>query len=149
MSEENKPVYVCINTEGSVPIGFKISGNDYSYDLLVTFIPKVNQTYYLLYVDYTTGDSENTHRGNIEYVEMYEDFDLADENAKIIRSHYDAKNCRKLAKKDDKLGDENRVNLKLTNGEYRPFRGPWLGYFEHIDKIFVVSVEMNQGIWEY
>lgn len=147
----NKPVYVSFKfsneNEVGAPISFKIAGdNDYN-DLLVTFKPENNKEYYLLYVQYSDGDSENTNYGKKCYVEMYEDFSLAEENAKIIRAHYTARD--KLIK-NDVLGDWYNVNLKQLDGSFQKFHGPWIGYFEHIEEIFVVKLQLGkENIWKY
>jgi hypothetical protein len=68
-------------------VGFCVA--DKYGDLEVDFVPNEDDTYYLLAVTYSTGDSFNRHDGAIEFVHLYKDENVAYENMRRIQKHHD------------------------------------------------------------
>jgi hypothetical protein len=108
-------------------------------DLSVNFEVKPGVPYYLVYVEYSTGDSFGHSRGNPHFVELYEEMSQAEEAAKAIREDYD----------NDKDSYEFKpvtIPFKHSDGtvgtrEESTYR--WKGYFESLESIQVVPVMLG------
>lgn len=117
-------------------VGFEIAKEEEYFDIIVSFNPIENKEYYLLYVQYTTGDSFGQSNGNIEHIGLYESRDLAVNNAKRIREHNETKSFKHFS-------DEYSVILVSEEGlEYRQSTS-WKGYFERIESIVVMPITMG------
>jgi len=92
-------------------------------DLEVGFEPDFDKTYFLLYGIYSTGDSFHHEEGRIEFVDLYEDREVAWEN------------YRRLEK-----SNEYTVTLKHESGKEYGFYVPWRGYFENLSSLDVLAV---------
>lgn len=74
--------------------GFEIispEDNWKTVDLTVFFDINPEKTYYLVSVIYSTGDSFNHHKGKIDYIELYEKYEMALATKKIIEKSYKSK----------------------------------------------------------
>ncbi len=141
--------YVYFIYKEGIPYGFRLSCENDEHDLLLSYHPKDDTEYYLLYVIYTESDSESTYPEKTEIIDMYETFLDAEENAKNIRLHYTRYQNRTHFSKNDPLGDVSGVNIKLANGVTVKGRA-WIGAMESLDGIFVASVKLTEkNFWEY
>ena len=96
--------------------GFRaVKEKDY-YDLSVGFDVKKYKHYYLVYVIYDTGDSFGRDDGQIEFVGLYQDRSVAEENKRRID-------------KNEKV-DSFSVKLVTEDDEEFDCHTPWKGYFE-------------------
>lgn len=79
--------------------------------------PERGRDYYLLVVYYDTGDSFGRDEGKVEFFELYESRELADENARRLN--------------EGAQKGESSVTLKSPSGEeYQQSTLCWTGYFE-------------------
>ncbi len=103
------------------------------YDLVIPYEPQYNEEYFLLYAVYSTGDSFGHDEGaGIEYIGFYREnqLDVAQENQRNIEQH--------LRSKDD---DSYSLKLKSPEGKEFDQHAPWVGYFESLDLVEIVSIE--------
>jgi len=101
--------------------GFKIGKYG---DLSVRFEPEYDKTYFLLYATYSTGCSFSQHEGEIEYVDLYEDENVAWENYRRL----------------DKHGEGYSAKLLHESGKEYTFSIPWIGYFESLQDLEVMAI---------
>lgn len=104
--------------------GFKVGGK-YG-DLEVDFTPKKNTSYHLLYITYDTGDSFGRSDGHIEFVDLYQDFEVAEANQKRLLDHYNKW-------ENDHSCSDKKWSTKLVaenKNEYK-YSVPGLGYFDN------------------
>ena len=104
------------------------------YDLEVGFDILHGVDYYLLYGIYNTGDSFGHDDGRIEFVDLYEDRNVAEDNAKRLRKHND--DNRNDFMKDGYYS----AKLLHESGKEYDFHVPWKGYFENLSYLEVVAV---------
>ena len=100
------------------------------YDLVIPYEPQYDEEYFLLYAVYSTGDSFGHDEGaGIEYIGFYRknQLDIAQENQ------------RKIEGQDL---DSDKYSLKLNSPAAKEFdqHAPWIGYFESLDIVEIVSV---------
>ena len=100
------------------------------YDLEVGFEVEPGRDYWLLYGIYSTGDSFGTDDGRIEFVDLYEDRLVAEENAKRLRKHNDE-------------GEGFSCELVHESGKDFQFHVPWKGYFERLSYLEVQPVRVG------
>jgi hypothetical protein len=112
-----------------------VTDEKYYGDLDVPFEVKPNQTYYLLYAIYGTGDSFCHSDGNIDYIELYEDINLANSSAQMIADDY--KSYEK---------DHNSYSCEILNSQGNIFKMscPWKGYFESLEDVDVIPVNVKK-----
>lgn len=104
-------------------LGFKFSrGSD--FDVIADFDVKVNDVY-LLSVIYSTGDSFGQDGGEIEYIGVYSDENLASEQAIVIEQN----KC-------------HSVDLVANNGKKYKQHCPWVGFFESVESVNVDLISM-------
>jgi len=112
-----------------------VSEKDY-FDLVTAFEPKKRETYYLVLVVYHSGDSFH-HADNeyVEYIDLYQDINNAEQAAEEIRQHDSAY---------DRRGHEETYKLMVTmaNGKRKHHYASWHGYFNGVGSIQVVSVSL-------
>lgn len=91
-----------------------VGEKDY-YDLVVDFEPK-GTACYLLFVIYDTGDSFGVDQGQIEFIGLYRDRKVAEENKSRI----------------EKLDYKDKYSVQLVTEDGRKYKvhAPWIGYFE-------------------
>lgn len=102
-------------------------------DLEVSFKPIIGQTYFLLYVLYSTGDSFGHDSGNIEFIGLYRTDEVAKRNAERIR-----KSREDYEKKCDVASFS--VELETGAGKLYKTNTPWNGYFESLEDVVSVTV---------
>lgn len=98
--------------------------NDY-FDISVPFNLHHDQTYFLVIISYSTGDSFHREEGIIEYVDLYE----TKEKAKQCLNTLEAQSNNK------------HIPLIRENGMTYRFTPPWLGYFESLESMRIVEVK--------
>jgi len=112
--------------------------------LVPTIRPELGREYSLLYVTYTSGDSNGRYPDlRHEFVDLYETEAQAVEAAKAIRAHYDNVKFGKVRN----LNFEERNTLTIKHGDGTELRShyPWLGYFESLEDVFVTPVVLNKS----
>lgn len=132
--------------------GIKVVGERAYHHLPVDFNPE-DRDCYLLYVIYNTGDSFGCDEGLIEFVGLYKDRDIAEENARRIKEHYSI--YRKLnarfgvTEKQRRLYQReykhfNSFSVTLINEDQREYRihVPWTGYFESVTDVGIERVNV-------
>lgn len=104
-------------------IGIQISQG--VWDLVVDFDVLDNVTYYLVYVEYTTGDSFHYSSGNIQYVGLFRDESTALENIKRIES-----------------AGTDSYSIEFINDAGKTWKESisWVGYFEHVENVVCLPV---------
>ena len=87
---------------------------------------QVGEVAYVVWVEYSSGDSFGHSEGNYEIIAVLKDFNEAENLAKAIRAHEDS---------------EEYEFLWTSSDGQQVFYGfaPWSGYFEHISDIHVES----------
>lgn len=107
-------------------------------DLVVGADVGVGDKVYIVWVEYTTGDSFGSDSGNIEMIGAFVDVD---------RANKCAQSCKDFGE-DDSAGymDLDRYSLKveLDNGQTYSVHVPWTGYFEHLDQVHVTPKTIKQ-----
>lgn len=103
-----------------------ISSTEY-FDIVVNFPIEINTTYYLLVVDYNTGDSYSNSENEFEFVDLFKTKSTAEEMAKII------------------IDDDNSINntdllLACENGEIYQMCRAWCGYNENLNDVKIIPV---------
>lgn len=104
-------------------------------DLPTEFEIEPGVQYYLLYAVYETGDSFGRDGGNTEWIGLYRDYDLAEEQARKIEAHangYDRRGSGGV--------DAYSVKIVSDGGKEYQLHTPWNGYFERLEDLRVESV---------
>lgn len=128
-------------------LGIQLVPDDENYgDLYAKFPIKINTTYWLVYVVYSTGDSfGRDENGALEEIEIYEDETMAWDCAGEIKKHADMYSTfeRTYGKpKVKRPKDFNSYTLKVIggNGKEMEVYAPWNGYFESLSYVEVRPV---------
>lgn len=103
----------------------------FGYEMVTTSADaKPGDLLYLLWVEYSTGDSFGTSRGNFCEVGVYDDEEKAKHIASLIRD-----DCK--IKKDEPtiLVDMDGVNVSTTT---------WKGYFERLQDVHIELLELTE-----
>lgn len=119
------------NVGGHPPFGY------FGHDLTISFKPEPGKTYYLLYTEYSGGDSfGNDDNRYVEFHELYQTYDKAEAALKILEddSTWEKKAARK---KKSKRGE---ITITLENGEKMNIYRIWEGYFESLDGHNIVAL---------
>lgn len=124
--------YVRVESVNGIVVLSVVDEESY-YDLILDFTPDYSKVYYMVYVDYTTGDSYSTESGNMAYVGVYKGFESAKKIAEAIMEDKDEEQ-RSILEVD--LEDEWRVEKIHTS--------QWKGYFEHVDSVVVAPVTFGK-----
>jgi hypothetical protein len=114
---------------GDVEVGFKLDKN---------------KRYYLLYVNYDTGDSFGRDGGQISFINLFENEEKANENRRRIEEHYKKfKDSRDYNVYGEKLQESHySVRLVAENGEEYMYSPEWMGYFEDMNSVDVDAVKV-------
>ncbi len=120
-------------------VGFKFAKENFLTEIKVPFEILPNKDYYLVYALYTTGDSFSNHSGNMEYIDLYDNEDLANEVVKTIELDY-----KIYGKRKDSSFDNYSVVIKNNMGNEFKMSCPWKGYFERLDSIEAKSIRLCQ-----
>lgn len=122
--------------------GIEFVGEKDYFDLVVPFAPQNGETYYLVYVNYDTGDSFGTYGGQICYLDLFKSKELADKLAKKIEEDTKVPFEFSLGKKAKK--EPNTVKYFWDNGkQVSCYTGSWKGYFERFNYVAVESVSVR------
>lgn len=118
---------------------------------------------YRIKYNYDTGDTFSTQEGCEDYLEGWNNLDIAKENLKRIEEHYTYyrkintgyhKDYNKIIKSmsnerwgvKDNINVENCIMLLADNGvEYRIWC-PWCGYFESLNYAEIEEIKNNSGM---
>lgn len=120
--------------------GYSI-GNEKTYGEVfpVNGKPDKNKTYWLVYVNYSTGDSFHCETGCICFVDVLEDANDAEYLARVLEDD---------SKKDNY--DYKPLKVKFPSGmEKEICTSTWKGYFESIEDIHVESLRYIKPHYEY
>ncbi len=140
-SEEAKEEYGSWSskTEHHIAGAIKVTEDEY-FDLEVND-DFLNKRVYLLYILYSKGDSFGTSTGNIEYIDVFENYDKALEVKKIIEEDYkrnpnydfepDGKDLKSLF-----YTKENGNKAKIPTCIYK-------GYFEDIESVNIEKITIK------
>lgn len=110
--------------------GFYVSEENMSFDLSIPFTPKKDTPYYLVYIDYNTGDSFGHDEGLVRFVELFQSEEKAEE----------------LERKIDKDYRENKekfttIEYLLDDGkEARFYTGDYKGYFDSLNSVNIKKI---------
>ncbi len=115
--------------------GVRAVGDKEYFDLTVGFDIVDDKHYFLVYGIYSTGDSFGHDEGRIEYVGLYEDREVAEDNARRIERH--ARDYR-----DDSITDDDAYSVTLVTEDGAEYKVsvPWNGYFERLSYIEIERV---------
>jgi hypothetical protein len=105
------------------------------FDLTVPYEPEFDETYYLLYVVYSTGDSFGHDAGSgLEAIGLYkkDELDVAKDNERRIEKHYRSKD------------PDFNVELITSSGKKFQQHTPWVGYFESLDYTEIADVRRQK-----
>lgn len=104
------------------------------HDVVTDFKVEVAKPYYLLYVTYTTGDSFGSDGGNIEFIGLYTNREIADENAARIEKHQ--------VKSDNGYYADFQLMLVAESDPVKEyvFYAPWNGYFERLENVEIEKI---------
>jgi hypothetical protein len=104
--------------------GIEIVEKDDWYDLETEFDLIKGREYYLVYCEYTTGDSFGSDGGRIDFIQLYKTLDKAEACIKDLRGS------------DDKYSGK----IIMESGRTLIYGIPWTGYFESLENLDVVYV---------
>ena len=88
--------------------------------------PDINKTYWVVYVNYSTGDSFHHETGCICFVDIFEDANDAEYLTRLLEKDYENKD------------DYSRTPLKVkfpSGIEKEIYTGTWKGYFERLESV--------------
>lgn len=125
------------NTVNEIGTEFTVSNKQGYNDIAVDFPIEPNKDYYLLYVEYGTGDSFGSDGGQLELIDVYEDLGVATEQLNKIELDY------KIYQKNTYKADYN-VTLTLGNGKEVKLSCPWKGYFESLEYVQIQTIRLKQ-----
>lgn len=95
-----------------------------------------DKPYYLLYGIYSTGNSFGYDEGEIEFVDLYESVEFAEEMKQRLEKHNEQRDS------DD---ERDSVTLKAEkSGKKIDFLVPWMGYFEHLSYVEIETVYLKE-----
>ena len=123
--------------------GFRVAPKRGYSDLTVNFDAEYDTNYFLVYAIYDTGCSFCSTGGRIEFIDLFEDEQVAQENVRRINEHsvnesllngyqkVSAKQKKKLAKTHE------TYSVTLINGDGQEYQVhvPWHGYFESLASV--------------
>jgi hypothetical protein len=112
-----------------------VDDKDYN-DLVVPFKIDSQKNYFLLSVVYSTGNSFGHDGGQISFIELYSDLELAEQNRKEIEEHnHNFSDTYHSSKKNE---------LKITNQAGKTYQCYccWIGYFERVEDVRIDTVRV-------
>jgi len=141
--------------EHSVRSVTQVGDKDY-YDLSTEFELDPSRNYHLVHAVYSTGDSFGHDEGQLEFIGLYSDLEVAKENVRRLEAHNDlyeklnrrsyygvSKKEQAELKKLEKTFEPYTVRLVLEDGREYDVHVPWHGYFENL-----TSVNLNTVVVE-
>lgn len=128
-------------------------------DIETAFDVHSNVPYYLLYAIYSTGDSFHYEEGHVEFIDLYTQREVAEENMKRIEAHAELYKLCNSRNYGEKLTREQREQCKKFNAysvvllfetqdgatiEHK-IHVPWNGYFERLSHVTIEGVHLLRG----
>jgi hypothetical protein len=118
--------------------GIRLVGDTAFYDLTVPFIPDRDKDYFLVYVEYDTGDSFHRECGRVCFVDLYEKYEDAMKTRETIE-----KNMRDYNESENgRVERDYGVRIKNSKGSKYEFNCPWKGYFENFGGARIQGVSL-------
>ncbi len=132
--------------------GIKDVGKDGYYDLTVPFKLEQDVEYYLVYINYDTGDSFGWDRGQICYIELFKSRELAKKLTDAIYENAMSDRIVREARFHTFKKGEKRPEAAPTQLEYERddgsktvcYTGTWRGYFDRFTYVEAQVVETEQ-----
>lgn len=94
---------------------------------------------FLVWLEYSTGDSfGNSERGSVEVIALFASRAKAEELKKRLQDWTDKKNSGAYSGTDF----DYNFKAKIDKQEIKIY-APWLGYFEHLDNIYIQEVSLK------
>jgi len=127
------------------------SGTNYMYDVVVPFEIIPEKDYYLVYVEYSTGDSFHHEKGLVRYIDLFETREKAEKLAKQIKEHYDLSSnnpeirWNKKPYKPPKNYSEWQFTYLNEEDKEVVCQVSWTGYFESLSSVNVKKVGYVAG----
>lgn len=113
-------------------------------DIAVPFEVISGKDYYLVYVTYSTGDSFHHEEGSVNFIELFETREKAEQLAKLIEEHYSFSDNEQRWNEQKKKPPKgySQFNLIYHNEEGREMslHVGWTGYFERLTSVTVEKV---------
>jgi hypothetical protein len=105
------------------------------WDFVLSKKPSAKQPFYLVYVNYSTGDSFHHETGCIEFVDVFESEKDGDALVDMLDKDY-----AKFKKAD--RHDYTPLKVKLPSGVEREiYTSTWKGYFERLEGVQCVRID--------
>lgn len=122
--------------------GIEVVDDSSYYDLTVSFKVSPGEQYYLVYVNYDTGDSFGRDEGRVEWIDLFKSAELADDLAKKIAE--DKRQYPNFFSNNEEGTWSHQLTYTLDNGEEASlYTATWKGYFEHFNYVEVVPVSVG------
>lgn len=102
----------------------------YDEEFIPCFEHEVGQTVYLVWAEYSTGDSFGNDSGKVEFIDIFLSEELADA-------------CAKSA--EGPLGSHYEFQFVRQNGSTIQQYAPWYGYFENLEVVHVDSLTIQKS----
>ncbi|TFH04403.1 MAG: hypothetical protein E4H14_14830 [Candidatus Thorarchaeota archaeon] len=124
--------------------GIKDVGKDGYYDLVVGFKLEDNVDYYLVHVNYNTGDSFGHDDGKVCYVEMFKSKELAKQLVDAISENAQTPSYLPPGKKRYKEQPMTITYERDDGQKVDCYTGTWRGYFERVNYVEMEAVRTEQ-----
>jgi len=118
--------------------GIKVVDKGEYGDISVPFIPEHGKNYFLVCVEYDTGDSFHRERGKMCFVDLYEKYE--DARATCDKIYRDMKKYNE--KHGLKGADDFSVKIENSSGSKYQFSCPWKGFFESFGGTKIENVNL-------
>jgi hypothetical protein len=115
-------------------LAYSLKNGDFpNCDLVVGAEVEPGDIVYIVWAEYTTGDSFGTDYGQYELIAAFVDEEKAKKCAKACKDFEENQNSTYL--------DSDRYSLKveLDNGQTYTVHVPWTGYFESLERVHVTT----------
>lgn len=122
--------------------GIKDVGKDGYYDIPVNFKLEEGTDYYLVYVNYDTGDSFGYDTGQICYVDLFKSKEKAKALVDAIHENYESE--RWPTKKQSKPQPTQLDYVRDDGSVVTCYTGTWRGYFERMNYVEMEVVRTEQ-----
>lgn len=100
-------------------------GDRVNYELIVDYPVEPNRDYYLVVVNYDTGDSFGRDYGRIAFVHLFQDLAVAEKARDVILAN-----------------DTSSVTIQWDSGKEENMYCCWIGYFEEMNDCDIVPVRL-------
>jgi hypothetical protein len=104
-------------------------------------IESSNEPFYLVWVEYSTGDSfGRSERGRVEVIDIFEKGEDADKVAAAIEEHDKLRSKFNARWGDERREIPNEIKVEISGGTYALPDIPWSGYFESFDAVNIETI---------